>query len=92
MTRLMTHLVVGNPSMAITKRFINEMIAREVSAIELQIPFSDPIADGPVLMKANDNAVGNGVSVDETLKLLSSLTVHKTKIYIIAISCSLMSA
>lgn len=84
MTRLMTHLVVGNPSMALTKRFINEMIAREVSAIELQIPFSDPIADGPVLMKANDNAVGNGVSVDETLKLLSSLTVHKTKIYIMS--------
>ncbi len=82
MNRLMTHVVVGYPDLKTTKRLIEAMIDREVAAIELQIPFSDPIADGPVLMHANDVAVEHGVSVGATLKLLASIKSGDTKIYL----------
>lgn len=84
MNRLMTHIVVGNPTISKSKKFISEMIAREVAAIELQIPFSDPIADGPILMKANDVAVENGVSVEQVLNVLSEITPYKTKMCIMS--------
>jgi tryptophan synthase alpha chain len=84
MKRLMTHVVVGSPDMATTKRIIQQMVDREVAGIELQIPFSDPIADGPVLIEANDVAVKNGVSVSEMLSLLASIKPGQTKIYIMS--------
>jgi tryptophan synthase alpha chain len=82
MNRLMTHVVVGYPDLATTKRLIRAMTRRKVAAIELQIPFSDPIADGPVLMRANDVAVAQGISVEDTLKLLATIKKQDTKIYI----------
>ncbi len=84
MKRLMTHVVVGNPTLAATQRLIDAMIRRQVTAIELQIPFSDPIADGPVLMAANDVAVAGGISVAETLDVLRASTGTGTKIYIMS--------
>jgi tryptophan synthase alpha chain len=70
--KLMTHVVVGAPNLQITKRMVREMTNRNIAAVELQIPFSDPIADGPVLMSANDQAVKNGISIDTVLGLVST--------------------
>lgn len=81
MKKLMTHVVVGSPTLQVTRHLISEMIDRDIAAIELQIPFSDPIADGPVLMEANDRAVKNGVSVKEALSLMRP---GKTKFYLMS--------
>jgi tryptophan synthase alpha chain len=63
MNKLMTHLVAGYPDLSTTKALLQYMISKQVDSIELQIPFSDPLADGPKLMAANDVAVNSGVSV-----------------------------
>lgn len=84
MKKLMTHLVVGSPDMATSKRMIKYMAEREVAAVELQIPFSDPIADGPVLMAANERAVRRGVSVEETLKLIEEMNFGQTKLFLMS--------
>lgn len=84
MKRLMTHVVVGYPDLSTTKRLVQAMINLEVAAIELQIPFSDPIADGPVLVHANDVAAGQGFSVEQTLELLKSVDTKKTKLFIMS--------
>lgn len=81
MKKLMTHVVVGSPTLQVTRRLIREMTSRKVAAIELQIPFSDPIADGPVLMEANDRAVKSGVSIKEALSLVGS---GQTKFYLMS--------
>ncbi|MEI7511425.1 MAG: tryptophan synthase subunit alpha [Candidatus Peregrinibacteria bacterium] len=69
---LMTHTVVGYPSIAHTKALVKAM-APYVDIIELQIPFSDPVADGPVLLKASQDALENGVTVEDSFHLIAEL-------------------
>lgn len=62
---LMTHLVLGYPSLAVNRSVIGQMAANGVDCIELQIPFSEPIADGPVILKASQQSLNQGISVEE---------------------------
>jgi len=61
---LMTHLVLGYPSLAVNREVIRQMAAGGVDCIELQIPFSEPIADGPVILKANQQSLDGGITVE----------------------------
>ena len=65
---LMTHLVLGYPSFAVNREVIRQMATAGVDCIELQIPFSEPIADGPVILKANQQSLENGISVEECFR------------------------
>ena len=49
---LMTHLMLGYPSFAVNRELVGQMAAGGVDCIELQIPFSEPIADGPAILQA----------------------------------------
>jgi len=60
---LMTHIVLGYPSLADSLRLIATMVAAGVDLMELQIPFSEPIADGPVILKTNQAALERGTTV-----------------------------
>ena len=64
---LMTHIVIGYPSLAASMEIVRTMVDAGVDLMELQIPFSEPIADGPVILKANQQALANGVTVDQCL-------------------------
>ena len=64
---LMTHIVLGYPSFEAGLKIIETMVAAGVDLMELQIPFSEPIADGPVILKANQKALANGVTVQQCL-------------------------
>ena len=64
---LMPHLVLGSPSFASNRELIEAMIDAGADIIEMQIPFSDPMADGPVILKANDEAVRKGVTTSKCL-------------------------
>lgn len=61
---LMTHLVVGYPTFEASFDLLNGMLHAGVDLVELQIPFSEPIADGPVILKANAAALAAGASVE----------------------------
>lgn len=65
---LMTHLVLGYPSLAVNREVIAQMAANGVDCIELQIPFSEPIADGPVILKANQLSLDTGISVEDCFR------------------------
>lgn len=64
---LMTHIVIGYPSLEASREMVRIMVEAGVDLMELQIPFSEPIADGPVIMKANQQALSNGVTVGQCL-------------------------
>ena len=55
---LMTHIVVGYPSFEASFEIVKAMVAAGVDLMELQIPFSEPIADGPVILRANQEGPG----------------------------------
>lgn len=76
---LMTHVVAGYPSLQETEKLVLEMEKAGVDFIEIQIPFSDPIADGPTIMRANDRALANKVTTIDTLQLMQRL-VKKVQI------------
>ncbi len=62
---LISHAVLGYPSFETCAESIAEMLAAGVDIIELQIPFSDPQADGPFFTQANQAALTTGCTVDE---------------------------
>ena len=64
---LMTHIVLGYPSFAANREIIRQMVDNGVDCIEMQIPFSEPMADGPVILKANQDSLANGTTVEECL-------------------------
>lgn len=64
----MTHIVLGYPSFEINRQVIRQMVENGVDCIEMQIPFSEPMADGPVILKANQDSLAQGTSVSECLE------------------------
>ncbi len=64
---LMTHIVIGYPDLETSYEMVREMAAAGVDLMELQIPFSEPIADGPVILKANQEALKKGATVADCL-------------------------
>ena len=65
---LMTHIVIGYPSLDASLEIVRTMVEAGVDLMELQIPFSEPIADGPVILKASQDALANGVTVPQCLE------------------------
>ncbi len=65
---LMTHIVMGYPSFEDSFKIVESMVTAGVDLMELQIPFSEPIADGPVILAANQKALENGATVHRCLQ------------------------
>jgi tryptophan synthase alpha chain len=61
---LMTHIVIGYPSFAASLEIVDAMVEAGVDLMELQIPFSEPMADGPVILAANQQALLAGATVE----------------------------
>lgn len=71
---LMTHVVLGYPSLEESIELTLAMVDAGASIVELQLPFSDPMADGPSIMYANEVAVENGVSTKDCMKAMERLS------------------
>ncbi|MBA3027665.1 MAG: tryptophan synthase subunit alpha [Desulfobacteraceae bacterium] len=71
---LMTHIVLGYPSFEASEQLVEKMVGAGVDLMELQIPFSEPIADGPVILSANQKALARGVKVVQCLDFAEKIT------------------
>lgn len=65
---LMTHVVMGYPSFDASLEIVQAMVEAGVDLMELQIPFSEPVADGPVILHANQRALDAGATVDRCMQ------------------------
>ena len=72
--KLMTHVVAGYPDLTTSARLVQTMAEAGADLIEVQIPFSDPGADGPTIMEASGTALDQGVTPDDCLALVSDLS------------------
>ena len=66
-------LTGGDPNIEKTKEFVLEMIRAGADLIEIGIPFSDPIAEGPVIQEANYRALTAGATVEKLFALVEDL-------------------
>jgi tryptophan synthase alpha subunit len=72
---LMTHVVVGYPSLESTEKIVHLMAEEKVDFIELQIPFSDPLADGPTIMRACEQSLERGTKVKDAFLLAKKMSL-----------------
>ena len=71
---IMSHAVIGYPSFEKSIEIVQAMEDGGASIIELQIPFSDPLADGPTIMAANQKALDNGITPKDCFSAMQRLS------------------
>ncbi|MEM7358468.1 MAG: tryptophan synthase subunit alpha [Pseudomonadota bacterium] len=71
---LMTHVVCGYPSFEENWQELEIMAENGVELVELQFPFSEPSADGPLFVKANQQAIDDGVHVDDCFAFMQKVS------------------
>ncbi len=67
---LMTHVIVGYPSLEINWQMLDAMAQADVDLVELQMPFSEPIADGPAFARACQQALENHTTLENYFELM----------------------
>jgi tryptophan synthase alpha chain len=70
---IVAYLTAGDPSLEITRDIALAAIDNGADVIELGVPFSDPLADGPVIQRASERAVARGVRLTDVLALAKEL-------------------
>jgi tryptophan synthase alpha chain len=70
---LIAYVTCGDPDLAATRDVIFDAIEAGANTIELGVPFSDPVADGPVIQRASERALRNGTSLADVLKLAAEI-------------------
>ncbi len=71
---LMTHIVMGYPSFDASFEIVRQMVDAGVDLMELQIPFSEPMADGPVILKANQASLDCGATVEKCFEFAQKVS------------------
>lgn len=71
---LMTHVVMGYPSFDASLEIVASMVEAGVDLMELQIPFSEPVADGPVILHANQRALEAGATLERCMEFTEQVT------------------
>ena len=70
---LVAYITCGDPDLATSREVAFAAIAAGADVLELGVPFSDPVADGPVIQAASDRALKNNVSLGDVLKLAADV-------------------
>jgi len=70
---LVAYLTCGDPDIRTTRDVALAAISAGADVLELGVPFSDPVADGPVIQRASERALRKGVSLDDVIKLAAEI-------------------
>ena len=73
---LVAYVTCGDPGLAATREIILAAIEAGADVIELGVPFSDPVADGPVIQRASERALRQRTSLAQVLTLASEIRVR----------------
>ena len=69
-TALIPYVTAGDPSLETTLEIMHALVGAGADILELGVPFSDPMADGPVVQRASERALANGVGLTDVLGLV----------------------
>lgn len=73
---LVPFVTAGDPDLAVTRRLLPRLVEAGADVIELGVPFSDPMADGPVIQRAGERALAAGASLSGVLDLVRGFREH----------------
>jgi len=83
---LVAYVTCGDPDLTTTKEVILAAIDAGASIIELGVPFSDPVADGPVIQRASERALKHGTSLEQVLTLAAEIREHSQSVGLVVFS------
>lgn len=83
---LVIYLTAGDPDLATTREMALAAIDAGADVIELGVPFSDPLADGPVIQRASERAVARGTRLSDVLEICKQLREARPQAGIILFS------
>ena len=75
---LIPFITAGDPQPDFTVELMHELVAAGADIIELGVPFSDPMADGPVIQAADERALSHHVSLDDVLSMVAGFRQKNT--------------
>ncbi len=75
---LIPYIAAGDPSPAATVALMHALVEAGADIVELGVPFSDPMADGPVIQRAADRAIAQGVGLARVLELVAEFRQRNT--------------
>ena len=67
---LIAYITAGDPDLSGTLQLMHSLADNDADIIELGVPFSDPMADGPTIQRATERALANGVSLQDVLDMV----------------------
>jgi tryptophan synthase alpha chain len=70
---LVVYITAGDPSLDATRAIAIEAIDAGADVIELGVPFSDPLADGPIIQRASERALARGVKLSDVLEVARAI-------------------
>jgi tryptophan synthase alpha chain len=70
---LIAYLTAGDPSLDATRRFVLSMANAGADVIELGVPFSDPVADGPTIQRSSERALKSGTTLAKIIDLVREI-------------------
>jgi tryptophan synthase alpha chain len=85
---LICYVVAGYPDLKATERAVDALVAGGADIIELGIPFSDPIADGPTIQQASHSALEKGVTPEKALAMAGNIRRKHPDLPILAMTYS----
>jgi len=71
-TALIPYVTAGDPSPTVTVPLLHALVDAGADLIELGVPFSDPMADGPVIQRASERALAKGVGLKDVLAMVAA--------------------
>jgi tryptophan synthase alpha chain len=83
---LVAYVTCGDPDLATTREVILAAIEAGADVIELGVPFSDPVADGPVIQRASERALVKGTTLAQVLTLAAEIRQHSQSVGLILFS------
>src|ERR1700723_1683772 len=73
---LVAYIPAGDPSLAATEKIVLAAADAGADVIELGVPFSDPVADGPTIQRASDRALRSGTTLAGVIELVRRIRTH----------------
>jgi tryptophan synthase alpha chain len=73
---LIPYITAGDPDLETTEELIVEMASRGADIVELGVPFSDPMADGPVIQRASERALARGTKLKDILRMVERVRLR----------------
>ncbi|MGI9284468.1 MAG: tryptophan synthase subunit alpha [Pseudomonadales bacterium] len=75
---LVPYIVAGDPNRSVTVPFMHKMVEQGADIIELGVPFSDPMAEGPTIQRAHERALQEQVSLRDALHMVAEFRADNT--------------